>query len=420
MSVVQITTLDNGVIVASERMPGALSVSAGVWLDLGSRDESPLTQGLCHFYEHMVFKGTQTRSPLQIAREIEDRGGHLNAFTSKDHTCFYTRTVSSDLPLALNLLADLLMNPKLEESEAKNERRVVIEEIRGYEDTPDDVVHDFFAKAHFANQGVAHPVTGTASTVKLFGRKQLLRQQRRVLESTPIFIVVAGNVRHQWLVEECSRLFSAKKAVTKPNRRIVKGFSGEIIVRRTVQQANMVLGATLADGDFKHRIALGLLNIILGDGMSSRLFQEVREKRGLAYSVNSAIDAWKGSRTLSIYLGTDPARAQKSLDAITAEITEICKNGLRTGELERAKCNLLGNLQVGLDSPSNRMNRLARQLLRRGSWTSPQEVLRKVQMVQKCHVESVIQTIFLESPWAFAAVLPRNGCKQLRWKDWHK
>ena len=408
---VQITPLPHGITVASERMPGAYSVSVGLWVCVGSANEQPSTNGVSHFFEHMVFKGTKNRSALQIAHEIEERGGNLNAYTTREQTCFYARTVHDDFALGLDTICDLAMNPRLEQAEIDKERKVIIEEIRSYEDSPDELAHDLFCARHFGKTGLSYPITGTAKTVKLVGQKELQAHQRDVLRKHPIFIVASGNVNHEELVGQVREMLAAKRGgAEEPMRHYAGHGGGSILKRKDVSQSNVVAGTSIQSRAKGHqRLSLTLFNILFGDGMSSRLFQKVREDHALAYSIYSAVDNFQGCRSFNIALGTDPKRQQKALDLIHGEIRTLLKDGLRPGELERAKTSVLGGIKLGLDSPSNRMNRLARQLIRSGTFTPFSALQKELAQVTPQDVMAVVEEIFMQGTWSAAAVLPKEA-----------
>jgi len=410
---VEITHLPNGITVASEKIPGAHSLSAGLWIGVGSAAESAAVNGVSHFFEHMVFKGTQNRSALQIAREIEERGGSLNAYTTREHTCFYARTVREDFSLALDTICDLAMNPLIEKVEVEKERKVIIEEIRSYEDSPEELAHDLFSEVHFAGQGLAFPITGTVKSVRKVGQDELRAHHQQILTQYPIVVVAAGNVEHDVLVGKAQELLAAKKSTNAQEFRVVPGTGhGSVLKRKEVQQSNIIVGTSIAPiSAGRQRLALSLFNLIFGDGMSSRLFQKVREDHGLAYSVYSAVDNFQGCRGFSIGLGTDPKRQQKALDLIHREVKILLKSGLRPGELERAKTAVLGGIKLGMDSPSSRMNRLARQILRSGKFTPFAALEKDLQAIDSSEVMEVVEEIFLRGVWAGAAVIPKVGTK---------
>jgi len=410
---VEISHLPNGVTVASERMPGAYSISAGLWVGVGSSAEKPIVNGVSHFFEHMVFKGTQKRTSLQIAHEIEERGGSLNAYTTREHTCFYARTVREDFSLALDTICDLAMNPLLEKVEIEKERKVIIEEIRSYEDAPDELAHDVYAALHFKGQGLAMPITGTVKSVRGVGQRELRAHHASVLKNYPIIVVASGNVDHELLVGKCRGLLS-KKASTATSKMIHSPGTGHSskLIRKDVQQANIVAGTSIPiQHKGRQRLSLSLFNLIFGDGMASRLFQKVREDNGLAYSVYSGIDNFQGCRAFNITLGTDPKRQQRAVDLIHKEVRDLLTGGLRPNELERAKTAILGGIKLGLDSPSNRMNRLARSVMRTGRYTPFAVIEKELAQIKASEVMEVVEELFLQGTWSAGAVIPKEGAK---------
>lgn len=407
---VQITDLENGIRVASEKMSSAASVSVGVWLPRGSRFENISVNGLCHFYEHMVFKGTEQRSSLQIAREIEDRGGNMNAFTTKEHTCFYARVVQDDLTLALDVLSDLLMHPLIDAKEFEKERKVIIEEIRSYDDMPDELAGDLYNEVHYKGCGLAYPIAGTVRSVKGITRDHMLDYQRAVLREAPLLVCVAGNVEHEALVELCRKFFHRKK--TGPLS-VVDNYAsagGSRTEYKEIQQANVVFGTSQVDLGKRQRFALNLFNVAFGSGMASRLFQKVREDHGLAYSIYSGIDAQIGSRGFSISLATDVKKLPKAMQLIRGELVQFVREGFAKDELERTRMNILGGIKLGMDSTSNRQNRLARQLLRNGTHTTLAQTEKAILSLDADEILATVRDLVLGGSWAVGAVLPK-GCK---------
>jgi predicted Zn-dependent peptidase len=410
---VQITKLPNGITVASEKMPGAYSVSLGLWTEVGSAMEPPAVNGVSHFFEHMVFKGTENRTALQIAHQLEERGGNLNAYTTREQTCFYARVVRDDFALALDTVCDLAMNPLLEKIEIEKERKVIIEEIRSYEDSPDELAHDLFSELHFKGQGLAQPITGTAKSVRRVGEAEIRAHHKKILQNYPMFVVAGGNVDHDALVGRVRDLLGSKTSAKSKILHVDPGTgTGVLIKRKEVQQCNVIAGTSIiAKTSGRQRLALSLFNLIFGDGMSSRLFQKVREDHGLAYSIYSAIDNFNGCRSFHIALGTDPKRQQKALDLIRNEILVLLRDGLRANELERAKTAILGGIKLGLDSPSNRMNRLARQVIRTGKFTPFAQVEKELAAIQPKEIMALVEELFLNGIWAAGAVIPKEGPK---------
>lgn len=410
---VQITHLPHGIAVASERMPGAYSISVGLWTGVGSSQELAKVNGLSHFFEHMVFKGTTNRSALQIAHELEERGGNLNAYTTREHTCFYARVVKEDFSLALDTICDLAMNPLLEPVEIEKERKVIIEEIRSYDDSPDELAHDLFSELHFQGQGLAMPITGTVKTVKDIGQTELLQHHQDILSKYPALVVAVGNVDHELLVGKVRDLLALKQNVNTEVQKMRPGEGcGQILRRKEVQQSNIVAGTSIPiRSTGKQRLSLSLFNLLFGDGMSSRLFQKVREEHGLAYSVYSAIDNYRGCRSFNIALGTDPRRQQKAVELIHNEVKHVLHHGILQEELDRAKTAVLGGIKLGLDSPSNRMNRLARQVIRSGRHTEFSAIEKELKSIQLQEVMNVTEEIFLQGTWAAAGVVPKEGKK---------
>lgn len=400
-------------------MPGAYSASIGLWVDLGSSQERIQVNGVSHFFEHMVFKGTRQRNALQIAREIEERGGSLNAYTTRESTCFYARVVKEDFDLALDTILDLVMNPLLSEDDVRKERQVIAEEIRSYDDAPDEVAHDLFAARHFQGKGLALPITGTLKTLRQIGRPQLRSHHARILKKSRLWIVAAGNLDHADLVRQCQERLNLKKE-SQPIRFVPRRGSGQggVILKKDVQQCNLVLGTSLLPAqNERERLSLSMMNMIFGDGMSSRLFQRIREDHGLAYSVYSAVDVYRPCQVLTIALGTDPRRQAKSLQLVREEARQLLLHGVTCDEIDRARTAMLGGMKLGLDSPSNRMNRLARQLIRQGEWVPMRELEKTIHQLNEDDIMQQIDAVFAKGKWAAAAVVPRQ-MKSFQLEPW--
>jgi predicted Zn-dependent peptidase len=411
----QLSVLPNGVSVATDFMPGASSVFAGLWLPIGSGFESGESNGLAHFYEHLVFKGTKNRASFQIAKEIEDLGGHLNAYTSRDAVCFYIHIAKEHLKTAVSVLADLAMEPRLAASDFEKEKNVILEEIIASEDNPEEICEDFFHKAHFKNCGLALPIAGSLESVKNLKLSQLRERQKLILEELPLLLSVAGGASHSELLRICKKLFAKKTGAGEQPRVAYSASGGTEVLRKAVQQATVLLGASCEGLTAKEIRAMQIFNHIFGDGFTSRLFQNIREKHGLAYSINSSFDNLiqkttnrKNLSMFQISFASEPQNMERIADLIRKEMKNFLRDGFAKNELERAKQGMIGIYKLSADSPSNRQNRLARQALRLGHALSQSQSIAKIKGMQADYVEAVVKAFAENSKWTFAAVVPEK------------
>ncbi|KAA3616052.1 MAG: insulinase family protein [Calditrichaeota bacterium] len=353
--------LSNGIRIVTEKIPHVRSVSFGIWLEVGSRNENSTNNGVSHFIEHMLFKGTKKRSAFQIAESIENVGGHLNAFTSKDLTCYYAHILDEHLPLAIDVLADILQESLFNESEIKKEQEVVLEEIRASEEVPEERIHDYFFADLFRPHPLGFPTLGTEQTVKSFDQNMLLEYFHKNYTGNRIVIAAAGNLHHPEICDLIEKKFSA--LVKAPKLPMAKPLKSQQIKQKYIEdslQAHVCLGTTTIEYSNKMKYPLLVLNTLLGGGMSSRLFQKVREKHGLCYNIYSYLEFFVDSGVFCIYTGTEQGKVAKSLELIIKELDNLKENSILDEELERTKSQLKGNLLLSLESTSNRMNRLAK------------------------------------------------------------
>jgi len=355
------TESDLGLRIVSERMPWVRSVGVGIWVMTGSVYEEDDQSGISHMLEHIVFKGTENRSGLEIAQAIEGVGGHINAFTSKELTCFYAQVLDDHLDLALDVLCDLLVAPRLAPDDIEREKLVIDEEIRHYEDTPHELIFDYFARALFGDHPMARSILGTARTVRKITRETLLDYLRAHYTCNRIVIAAAGNLDHERLVKGIEKRLSGipresnnlLPPVTYPDPR-------SETIERSVQGAHLCRGVPGVRYADKRKIAALLLSNLLGGGMSSRLFQRVREKEALAYNVYSYMDTMRDTGVFGVYVGTDPSRLPRVTEVLDEEYDRILHNGIPDDELARVKEQLKGNFMLGLENTSGRMFRLAK------------------------------------------------------------
>ena len=394
---IQKTTLANGVRLVSEKLPQAFSATVGMWMEVGSRDEDPLHSGVSHFIEHMAFKGTARRGPQDIAREIDRLGGMANAFTSKENTCYYARSLAARLPDLCDLLTDLLLNSTLDPQELERERQVILQEISAVEDTPDELVHVLFNRHYWADHPLGRPVLGTMETVAAMDRETVREFLRCTYLPRGLVVAATGNFEHEQLVELLAEpLGNLSGGPCFGQRQPPRPCPGLQVVRREGEQVHILMGFPAPSAVDPRRYAMALLNLILGGNMSSRLFQEVREKRGLAYSVYSFQNTYCDSGLLGIYLGVAPPRAAEALEVVRAEVARLAAEPVSASELADAKENLTGSILLAAENPESRMTRLARNEHHFGRVVTLDEVVEQVEGVTTEEI-SVLAADLLDS-----------------------
>lgn len=403
------TTLDCGLRVVTEAMPELRSVTVGFWVGTGARDEPDESAGASHFLEHLLFKGTPTRSAIEIAQAVESVGGEMNAFTTKEYTAFYIRILDESLPLAIDILSDVIWSPTLESHQIESERQVILEEIRMTEDAPDELAHELFSKALYPGHPLGRQVLGTEPTIQSMGRSVITGYHDAHYRPENLVVSVAGNLRHEEVVDRVERRLVGKVGGREP--RIATGAaeraSSVSVLTRATEQAHLVLGMPALSWDDPDRYALEIVNQVLGGGMSSRLFQEVRERRGLAYEVYSHRGAYDDGGYLAIYAGTAPARAQTVLNVIHGELDRLFdEGGVGEVELANAKGHVRGAMALGLEESAARMSRLARTELTTGEILTLDEVVSRFDAVTTDDLERVIDRVFRPHNRVLAAVGP--------------
>ncbi len=389
------TTLDSGVTVVTERMQEVRSVSAGFWFDVGSRDEPDALAGTSHFLEHLLFKGTPRRSAKDIANAFDAVGGDVNAFTGKEFTCYYSRVLDEDLPMALDVLSDMITNSTIDPEELESERKVILEEIAMHEDAPDELVHDLFYRAMYEGHALGRPVLGYNETIAAVTRDEVAGYWHDRYAAPNLVVAAAGNVDHAQLVDKVGELFSERsghKTLRAGNAPAPKG--GASVHKRPTEQAHIVLGGPGIHRAHEDRHALALLDTVLGGGMSSRLFQEVREKRGLAYAVYSYRSLFADTGSFAVYVGTTPQNAETVLDIVQGEFGSILADGITDAELERAKGHLKGSLVLSSEDPGSRMNRLGKQQVTNGEILSVDELIGKIDGLEMTDIRRVAEMVF--------------------------
>jgi len=403
------TELAAGLRVVTESLPSARSVTIGAWVGSGARDETPAESGASHFLEHLLFKGTEARSARDIAQAVESVGGEMNAFTTHEQTVFYFRVPDTRLELAIDILADVLWRPAFRPDDVDSERQVILEEIGMRDDTPDDLVHDLFTRAHFPDHPLGREVLGTEATIEAMPRDDIARYHHAHYEPTNIVLAAAGNLAHDHVVE----LIEARGPDTMPERPARTHAEPSkpqplAVVHRPTEQAHVVLGLRSVPTLDPDRHALTVVNQALGGGMASRLFQEVREERGLAYSVYSYRAAFDDAGYLAIYAGTAPERVQETLEVIETELARLVRDGLPSGELDAAKGHLTGSLAMSLETSASRMRRLGRSELVEGEIPTLDEVIARIEAVTLDDTRRVIDRVLAGGMRTLAVVGPHE------------
>ena len=414
--IVKKTILDNGITILTDYMPHAYSVAVGAWVPRGSRHEAKDEYGLSHFYEHLVFKGTEKRNALEIARAIEDHGGNLEAYTTRQETGFYAQIERNQLPLAIDVIADMLMHPRMDKKEMEKERRVIIEEIHSYDDIPEEIVGDVFNAIHFKGCGIAHAITGNVKQVKALTHKQMLKYREQVINEIPLLVCASGKVDHDALVQLCAEKFREKKTTgTKPVDTYKANGGYKVVQKQDITQSNLFWGLSFDRSmlDERGRCALSLFNVAMGAGMASRLFQKIREDKGLAYSVYSTADIYRDCVDWGVSLATDPHQLKTALDLSLAETRNFLKHGFNKGEFDRTKANILGSMYLGADSPEKRVVRMAEQFLHLGEFRTMDQSEKTIQSMTEDEVIATTNRLFHTAKFSVAVIEPagRNKTK---------
>jgi len=389
------TILPSGAVIVTEAMSEVRSVSIGLWFDVGSRDEPEEIAGTSHFLEHLLFKGTPSRSAKDIADAFDAVGGDVNAFTGKEYTCYYARVLDDDLGMAFDVLSEMVTSSSLDSQELESERNVILEEIAMHEDAPDELVHDLFYRAMWDGHPLGRPVLGFNETVGAVSRDQLEGYWRERYSAPNLVVAAAGNLDHDRIVELVADRFSEGVDGRKTLRAGIapRPIRGVNVHRRPTEQAHIVMGTQGLHRSHEDRYVLAALDTVLGGGMSSRLFQEVREKRGLAYAVYSYSSMFADTGTFAVYAGTTPQNAHTVMDIITTELTSVAANGITPQELERAKGHLRGALVLSSEDPGSRMNRLGRQQLALGEIMSLDELIARFEALEIEDLKRVAEEI---------------------------
>ncbi|HEV3090769.1 MAG TPA: pitrilysin family protein [Candidatus Cybelea sp.] len=388
------TTLPSGLRVLTETMPGVRSATVGIWADVGSAVESEARRGISHLLEHMLFKGTTRRSAREIAETMDGVGGNLNAFTDKEATCYYAKVIDRHVPLALDVLADMFLNSTFDPGELAKEQKVILEEIKMYEDSPDELIHDVFLQTMWSGANLGAPTIGFAETVLAVKPDDLRAHLKAHYAPNSIVVAAAGNVEHEHLVELVDEQFKGfAGSCPLPEPESPATTPGCHIRFKESEQAYVVLGTRGVDMRDERRYALTLLDTVLGGGMSSRIFQEIREKRGLVYSVYSFQAAYRAAGLFGVYAGTSPANVQSCIDVTLEEFERASTTAIGPDEFRLAQEHFKGNLTLALESTSSRMIRLGRNEFALGRYVSAEEVERRIDAVEPAEVQELAREL---------------------------
>jgi predicted Zn-dependent peptidase len=421
-STVRRTVLPGGLRIITEAMPGARSASLGLWTGVGSRDESPALDGATHFLEHLLFKGTRRRTALDISVELDAVGGELNAFTGKEFTCYHARVLDADVPVAVDVICDMVTSSSIPANEVENERNVILEEIAMHDDDPDDVVHDAFVSAMYGDGPLGRSITGRVASIQRLSRRQIAGYYRRRYTADNLVFSAAGKVDHAALVRLVRSAFEAAGSLGDPARGPagVRTMAGpapvhhrQVVVERPTELATFVVGTPSLARNDPRRYALGVLNNIVGGGTSSRLFQEIRERRGLAYTIYSFTTQYVDTGYFAVAGGCMPDKIGDVLGICHDELAKLAATGLTLDELDRGKGQLRGSLVMGLEDAGARMTRIGKSELVPGGLQGIDESLAHIDAVTLDDVHEVAQQVF--TPAATLAVVgPSRALSKLR------
>ena len=400
------TVLPSGLRIVTEEVPSVRSAAIGIWVNVGSRDETPAVAGASHFLEHLLFKGTTRRTALEITSTIEAVGGEMNAFTSKEYTCFYARVIDTDLPMAIDVVSDLITSSIVSALDVDAERKVVLEEIAMRDDDPSDLVHDLYAETYYGDTQLGRPILGTIKSISDMTRSSVFNYYKKRYLPQDLVVVVAGNIKHKRVVA------MVEEALTRDNFLDVKG-SPQIrpntpvktkpmqsvgLMTRKTEQAHMFYGMEGVARSDERRFAMGVLASALGGGMSSRLLQEIREKRGLAYSVYAYAQQFAGSGQIGFYAGCNPTKAIEVIEIIREVLADVAVNGMSHEEIERAKGAVRGSLVLSQEDSGSRMSRIGNNEIVYGQVMGFDEILKAISRVNPTDVREIASEFLTKSP----------------------
>jgi len=408
--------LPNGLTVISEQMQHLRSVSIGVWVKTGSRDEDPRSKGISHFIEHMLFKGSANRSAEDIARQVDSIGGNMDAFTAKECICFNMKVVDEHLPVAIDILSDLVLNPLFKEEDIAREKGVILEEIKMDEDSPDYLVHEIFTQSFFKDHPLGKPILGTRDTVKKFERSSVLEFYKQCFTPENIVVSAAGNLEHKKFVDLVKRHFAQLKP-TKTNRKSRRPETASRIMlrnKKSLEQVQICMGVPSYPIAHEKRYASYILNSLLGGGMSSRLFQNIRERQGLAYAIYSDLSPYRDTGCLCVYAGTSRESAGKVVQSVVRELFRLKSETVSAEELRRSKDQLKGSLMLSLESSTSRMSNLARQEMYFDHFFTLDELIERIEAVSADDLRAMAEEFFKTESIAVTVLGNLNGLKLTR------
>lgn len=400
-------TLPNGVRIVTEEIPYVRSVSVGIWVGAGSRDEDQSNNGVAHFIEHMMFKGTTTRTAKEIAETLDAVGGQLNAFTSKEYTCYYAKVLDEHLDIAIDLLSDMFFNSTFREDDLAKEKNVVIEEIKMYEDAPDELVHDIFAGTLWSGHALGRPVIGNEKIIKALDKEAVIGFKERFYVPDSIVIALAGNIKHEAVVSKLTPLFSDIERKTGDKNSSVPCTTSQVnFKKKDTEQVHLCIGTPGLPLDHENIYVLHMMNSILGGGISSRLFQEIREERGLAYSIYTYHSSYRDAGLFSVYAGLSRNNLRQVVSLIGKEMKDLRLNGITREELVRTKEQLKGSIFLGLENVSNRMTRLGKSELCLNRVVTVEEAIERINKVTLDEVKELAAKFFQGNNIVVSAIGP--------------
>lgn len=384
-----ITKLSSGTTIISEFIPYVKSFSLGFWFNVGTRDENLKNNGISHFIEHMLFKGTKKRSARRISEEIESYGGYLNAFTSKEHTCYYSRGLTKNLNRTFNILSDMIQNPLFRESHIKREAGVIIDELRDIYDNPEELIFDKFEEVIFSGNPLSYPVIGTEGNIRKFNSSELQKYHKNKYNTGNLLIAASGNVNHNDLVKLAGKYIRKRKPLNESGReKFYRKKVKDLVVEKDFQQVHSIIGRSTIGFKNKKRLQVKILSTMLGEGSSSRLFQAVREKLGITYQINSFLNSYQDVSTFGVYFSTNAKQAERVMDIVAKEFKKMKENSVTEKELNRVKEYIKGGMLLSLESTTNRMIRIANSFLYFNRVVSLDDFLKKIDSVTIEHITS--------------------------------
>jgi len=389
-------TLPNGVRIITEEIEHVRSVAIGIWVGAGSRNEPEGYEGITHFIEHMFFKGTEKRSARQLAESLESVGGQLNAFTTKEITCYYAKVLDEDINLAIDVLSDMFFNSSFNEKEIEKEKNVVIEEIKMYQDTPDELIHDLFSQYVWNNHPLGKPILGEENTIRQFSRQKIRHYLETSYTPDKVVIAVAGKIKHEDIIDKLAVFGNFQRKPYDHQALKPQGSTVRKSVGKDTEQMHLIVGVPGLGQDDNDMLVLHIINNILGGGLSSRLFQEIREQRGLAYSVYSYHSTYVDTGLFAVYAGTNPAKTEEVIKCIINEINTLKAKGITPEELHKTKAQIKGSLYLGLESVSSKMSRLGKTELTFGRVKTAEETVEELEKVSLDDVHRVMERLWVK------------------------